>query len=305
MRFARKKTLICILLSLLTIHSQIAIAQQEVFEDNSLNAFRNTININFPTTTMIAPRSFEFQIRHRFGSLKPDKTVITDFLGFDATANIHFLFDMALGKKTMISVGRLKTDKTFELGIKRNFLNQVEDNSTPFSLSGYADVSIKTISFNKIPPNTFFEDSITPFKNKFTHRLHYVSQLLISKKFDNLLSLQLSPALIYRNLVAINESNLTFAIPLSGTIKTGLFTSILFEYAYLINYTTENNLHPISIGFEFGTAGHIFQLIASSTAGLSETEIYTSTPIDYSRGEFLLGFNIRRTFVKKPKTITN
>ncbi|MBK9638071.1 MAG: hypothetical protein IPO63_09735 [Bacteroidetes bacterium] len=304
MRLDRKHLLSTLLFGAAVIHSQYAIAQQEMVEDNGINAFRNTININCQTTTTIAPRSFEFQIRHRFGSLKPDKSIITDFFGFDATANIQFIFDMALGKNNMITVGRLKTDKTFKLGIKRVFLKQVEDNITPISLSVYSDVSIKTTPFNKIPPYTFFEDSVTPFKNKFAHRLQYLSQLIISKNVNGLLSLQLSPTLIYQNLVDINESNLSFAIPFSAAIKTGIFTSIIFEYSYLINYKTENELYPLSIGLEFGTAGHVFQIIASSTAGLSETEIYSSSPLNYNRGEFLLGFNIRRTFVKKLKTKT-
>lgn len=305
MQLTNKTSLHFFIITIGTLYSQITLAQHEIIENETLDAFRNTININCPTTTMIPTKSFQFQIQHRFGQLKPDKTIITDFFGFDATANIRFLFDIALGKKTMISVGRLKTDKTFELQLKRAILNQTEDNRTPISVSAYTYASIKTTPFAKIPNNTFFGDSVTPFKNKFNHRLHYVSQIIISKNLDGLLSLQLSPTFIYRNLVDINQTNYSFALPVSGAIKTGLFTSIIFEYAYLINYETENKLHPLSIGFEFGTAGHAFQIIASSTAGLSESEIYTSTPIDYSRGEFLLGFNLRRTFVSKPKTNSN
>ncbi len=270
-------------------------------EENYVSSFRNTLLINAPSTSLLAPRSFEFQILHRFGAMQPDKEIISNFLGMDLTADIQFRFAFPLNKMMMAGAGRSKSGKTYDAHIKSIFMRQTDDGRTPVTLGIYFNTAIRTTEFNKIAPNTFFADGVSPFKNKFNHRLLYNTQLLISKNFNQVLHVQLSPAFIYRNLAGATESNYSFAIPLGGTIRLGMRSSLLFEYAYLLNYTTENHLHPLSLGIEFGTSGHTFQVIASSSGLLHESDVYTSSPLNYDEGEFLLGFNLKRTFWRKKK----
>ena len=54
--------------------------------------------------------------------------------------------------------------------------------------------------------------------------------------------------------------------------------------------------HPLSVGFEFGTAGHVFQLFMTNNSSLREVNLYTTNVYDYSKTEFLFGFNIRRVW---------
>lgn len=286
---------------ILLISSKISQAQSLQELSSAPPAFRSSININTPTNTFIKKRSFEFQIRHRFGMITPDEAVIKDFLGMDLTANIQFAFQVPLGSKTMLGVSRTKSGKTYSMQIKRALMIQNESGTRPVSVSFYTAADANSNDFSKVQPNTYFSDGTTPFENKFDHRLSYNSQLIFSRRVHERISLQLSPGIIYRNLVSVREENLTGFIPLSGTVKSGTFSSFLFEYAYLINHITENNLHPVSIGYEFGTAGHVFQITVSSSPALNETELYTSTPCNYDKGEFYLGFNIRRVFWQKKK----
>ena len=49
-------------------------------------------------------------------------------------------------------------------------------------------------------------------------------------------------------------------------------------------------------GVEFGTVGHSFSVFISSSQALNTQQLEWSTPYDYTNGNFLIGFNLRRTF---------
>ena len=64
----------------------------------------------------------------------------------------------------------------------------------------------------------------------------------------------------------------------------------------MFNNRTGETVDPLAIGIEFGTAGHVFQLVVSSTPNIREQNIYTRQNIDYKNGDFVLGFNITRVW---------
>jgi len=54
---------------------------------------------------------------------------------------------------------------------------------------------------------------------------------------------------------------------------------------------------PISFAYEIASSSaHAFQLILTSTDRILEQSIYSHETIDYSKGKFVLGFNIKRLF---------
>lgn len=274
---------------------------QDMMIDEGPIAFRNTYNINTPTTSFLKRFSWEFQIRHRFGKIVWDNSLYEDFLGMDLTANIQFGFAMPIGNQTMIGVHRTKNNKTYGGYIKRAIMNQGGSKNRPLSIAFHTNVDVRTNKFKTVPANTYFEDGVTPFENKFAHKLIYHNQFLFSRKFGDLFSVQLSPGVVYRNLAPAGEENMVFSVPISGVLKTGMFSSFIFEYAYVNNYKSANNLFPLAIGYEWGTAGHVFQVTASTSPGLNEEAIYTSNQSDYDKGDFYLGFNLRRVFWQKKR----
>ena len=159
---------------------------------------------------------------------------------------------------------------------------------------------MRTDPFPDEPSNSFFADSTTAFEYKFSHKFSYNAQFIVSRKFGNRLSFQLAPVLIYENLVEIGRENHSIALPISGRFRFGLLSSsLIFEYAPVLTSTSEDFMDPISIGVEFGTAGHVFQLTVSSSNYILEKNLYTRPSGDYTDGEFSLGFNIKRTFWSK------
>ena len=262
------------------------------------NAFNYGILINGQTTEITPKGTFEFRIQHRFGVLDLKdfgNTVVEEFLGFDGSANIRFGFTVAASDRLQFGIGRTKIGKTYDVEGKYRLIRQKET-GTPISVAIYFNTAISTTDFPEVGPNEFFEDFETPFEHKFSHRVSYNTQFLISKKIGEKVSLQLNPTFIYKNLAPSGDDNLTIAASLGGRYKTGITSSILFEIGTKFNNQEDNYRPPISLAYEMGTAGHAFQLVISSTNQIIDQNVYTTLPLDYTDGKFLIGFNIKRTF---------
>ncbi|MCG3165339.1 MAG: hypothetical protein POELPBGB_01102 [Bacteroidia bacterium] len=265
--------------------------------------FRSIQLINMQTAEVIPQKGFDFSIRHRFGMIGADSSVYQQFLGLDLPANIRFGFAFPILKNLYVGAGRTKTGKTIDLEAKYLFLRQTEDNKMPFSIAAYFNTGIMTDKFPKVPDYAYFSDNTTPFEYKFSHRLGYNIQLIFARKFSERISFQIAPVLIYKNLVAAGAENHTFSIPVGGAIKTSLKSSVIFEYAYRFNNRPEHNDYPLSIAWESGTVGHTFQIVISSSNELLEQETYTKKSFNYLKGNFALGFNMRRVFWYKKKKL--
>jgi len=270
------------------------VGQEKIY----VNAFKNKQLIN--AQTAVIPEGFDFTIMHRFGKIGLDDRLYKDFLGFDSPANIRFSLSYKLNDRAYVGVGRTKIGKTIDLEGKYVLLRQTTDNSTPLSVAIFNNAGINTEPFNDYGPNAFFSDSITPFENKLTHRLSYTTELILSRKFGEKVSLQLSPTVVYKNLVlGLEDDHFTFVLPFSGRFQYSFGSAILLEYAYKLNNRSESALdNPFSLGLEFGTAGHVFQVFMSNSYYLREANIYTLEPYNFydSPHEFVLGFNIRRVW---------
>ena len=269
-------------------------AQEKVY----VSAFKNKQLIN--AQTAVIPEGFDFTIMHRFGKIGLDDRLYKDFLGFDSPANIRFSLSYKLNDRFYVGMGRTKIGKTIDVEAKYVLLKQAADNSSPLSIAIFNNTGINTEQFKNYGSNAFFSDSITPFLNKFSHRVNYVTELILSRKFSDKLSLQLSPTIVYKNLVlGLVENHFTFVLPFSGRFQYSFGSAILFEYAHKLNNRSNLALdNPFSIGFEFGTAGHVYQVFMSNSYYLREANIYTLEPYDFyqSPNEFVLGFNIRRVW---------
>jgi hypothetical protein len=289
-----KIKLVLILVFLIPVFS---FSQQE--KEFVFGTFRSTQLINVQTTEMILPKSFEFSIRHRFGMLSMNNMLVKQLLGLDLPANIRFGFIFPVTKKINVGVGRSKNEKTFDGEIKILLMQQTEDNTWPFSVAAYSNVAVRSNDFPNVSEYAYFNDGITPFRYKFNHRISYCSELIVARKFSEKFSLEIISSYVYKNLVSPGNENKTWSVPVGLTYKTGLHSSFILEYAYRFNNRPVGKDYPLSVGWEIGTSGHIFQIVATSTGELVEEEIYSKTGYNYLKKNFALGFNIRRTFWKK------
>ena len=260
--------------------------------------FKNKQLINAQTT--IIPDGLDFTIQHRFGEIALNESFYKDFLGFDLPANIRFSLAYKVGGRAYVGIGRTKTGKTIDIEAKYLLLHQTSDGKAPVSVALFHNTGINTAPFSAVGENAFFGDSITTFENRFIHRLDHNTQVIVSRAFGEKLSLQVAPTFVYHNLIAGQEkAHHTIVLPISGRYQYSFGSALLFEYAYKLNNASASALdNPFSLGLEFGTAGHVFQVFMSNSPHIRESNIYTLEPANfYNRpNAFILGFNIRRVW---------
>lgn len=293
------------LLIVLNFLATASIAQVDPFAENPLvtDAFASTTLINTQTTFMPAKEGWEFNIRHRFGAVKADRTFIKNFLGTDLVANIRFSAIFPIGDKTFLGIARTKYGKSWELEFKRALITQTTDHRIPVTLGFYFNAVCNSDDFPVLSKYAFWSDGITPFQYSFKHRLTYSTQILISRKFGKAFSVELNPILVYRNLVLPGEDNHTLNLSSALSYRISDKVGLLAEYGYRFNNRPADGLYPVSLGIEFSTVGHSFQLIVSSVGDLADPAIYSNKTTDYKHKEFILGFNIKRTFWYKKQQV--
>ena len=112
----------------------------------------------------------------------------------------------------------------------------------PISLSYYGNMSINTSEW---------EDKMRD--NYFSSRLQFCNSFLISRKFNEHLSLQITPTFIHRNLVKFAENDL-YVLGVGGSIKITRSTRLNFEYYPRLNGRNEQNQFDcLSVGFDIET----------------------------------------------------
>lgn len=131
--------------------------------------------------------------------------------------------------------------------------------------------------------------------------MSYTGQLLIARKVNRNLSLQLMPSIVHKNTVDKTiEANDQVALGFGGRLKVTRSVALTTEYYYRLNVQQGNPYYnPLGFGVEIETGGHVFQLVMTNSRGLTERAYLTETAGDFFNGNIHLGFNITRTFQLK------
>jgi hypothetical protein len=162
----------------------------------------------------------------------------------------------------------------------------------PISLSLFGSAELSTMKSSA--------DIMSPayFGNNWAHRLNYVAQLLVARKFSNNLSVLVAPTLVHRNLVHYSEDNTTLAIGAGLRYKFTKRVGIILDYYHTLNPSSvaTNHLPPLGVGVEIETGGHVFHLLFSNNKSLLESQFLTQNADSWLDGQFRFGFNISRVF---------
>jgi len=242
-------------------------------------AFKGLQVITMQSTKMPAKKEFYFVVSHRFGTVKGG---ISEFFGFDdATTKIGGIY--GLTDWLSVSGSRHTLSKVYEASVKYRLARQSD--AFPFEIVGY----------NTLDINSQLKKDDYP-KIEFSDRLTYVSQLIVSRKLSERLSLELVPSFIHKNLYnpAIENDN-QFAMGYGGRMKLTKRLSVNLEYAYNFDKPSFYN-NPLSVGLDVETGGHIFQLLFTNSQSMTESGYLTGAAGDWGKGDFFFGFNLYRVF---------
>lgn len=235
--------------------------------------------VTLQTTKMAAKKEFYFVVSHRFGTVKDG---FDSFFGLDnATTKLGGIYGVT--DWLSVSLSRHTLNKMYETGLKYRMARQSAN--FPVDIVGYTVADI----------NTFLEKDQYPGL-EFKHRTTYVQQLLVSRKINERLSLELVPSFIHKNLYNPTiENDNQFSFGGGGRYKITKRLSVNLEYMH--NFDTPGFYeNPLSVGLDIETGGHVFQLIFTNSQSMSESGYLTNASGNWGKGDFFFGFNLYRVF---------
>jgi len=251
--------------------------------------FKGTRLVNGQTIETKGAGELEFIFAHRFGAVNSGAY---NLFGLDE-AFVRLGLEYGITNRFGAGFGRNSVDKTMDGYLRYKLLAQSKGSKNiPVTVTAFANAAIRTS-----PKKADATYAITT-----EDRMSYTGQLLIARKFNSVLSLQLMPTIVHKNTVDKTiENNNTYALGVGGRLKVSRSIALTSEYYYRLN-TPANDPYYNSLGFgiDIETGGHVFQLVMTNTRGLTERAFLTETTGDFFNGNIHLGFNVTRTFqVKK------
>lgn len=308
-----KRTIIfllpCLLMaSLLHAQEDLSKVLDEVTETKAKEfttaTFKGLKIINAQTIETCKKHDLQFDIQHRFGDIATDGNInVHTFFGLDEATDIRFAFEYGITDNIQVGVGRSRGlepyRELYDGNIKYKLLRQTTDNRMPVSVAlyGVAGISGRESSVDSLS-DAYFEGS-------FAHRMSYVTQAIIARKFSPGVSFELIPSWSHRNYVDYEDENDMFSLGIGGRVKITKRMAVVLDYFHNFSEYRSNAedlngnkiFHdPLSIGLEIETGGHVFQLMFTNAEGILENSFLPYTYSNWADGEFRWGFNLTRNF---------
>lgn len=291
-----------LVLILISLFAGNLLAQEEVAEALKLKPVKNTFesiwHIDQQTVMVPIKGTLEMDIQHRFGIWNKG---YKDFYGIFAPSNIRIGMDYVPLNRLLLGFGFTKTNNLWDFYGKYAVLRQMQGGGSPVSVNYY---------FNAAADTRREED--TPF-TEGTDRWSFFHQVMIGRKISEKFSLQVSGNMSWFNFKELQYDD--------EGVELGRDKSAQFSASAIARYKFSNTLglilgydQPItdqeffdpepnlSVGVEFVTSAHAFQLFIGNFQGLvpqynhtyNSYDPFNKDLLDKWNPEYLIGFNITR-----------
>jgi len=252
--------------------------------ERPVTTFKSSRLILGQSTVQLSKKELQFRVSHLFGRISDG---IDELYGLDQMFNVDLSLEYGISNSFQVGLARSNDfDKTLQASFKYVILKQEKVN--PLSLSYFSSLNIKSRNYIDNRP--------------FKDRPEYVNQLLISRKFSEKFSAQISPTFVYINRVLTKDHpHSLFATNLG--LSMALTKSTHFNIEYIYTFPTfdddlyEAGKNALSFGFDIETGGHVFQLfITNSTRVQPGSFIQQYNNDQFFDGDIHIGFSIMRSF---------
>lgn len=246
--------------------------------------FKSTRIVNGHSVERMRDNVLEFRVSHRFGQLNEGSY---NLWGLDRST-IHLALEYGITDWLEFGIGRSTYEKTYDGFGKVSLLRQSKgEKNIPVHLSYL--VSTELISSKENPAMT----------NNFKSRLSFIQQILIARKLNEQISLQLTPTYIHRNLKPTPADKYDlFAIGGGARYKLTRRIALNAEYFYVFHESalSDTYYNPLAFGIDIETGGHVFQIMLTNSEAMREGGFIGKTTGSWGDGGIHLGFNISRVF---------
>lgn len=254
------------------------------------NTFAGNFILDNQTVSLSGLHTLDLAIQHRFGVISNG---YKDMYGIFAPANIRLSASYTPINDLQVGLGICKDRLQWDGNIKYSISKQ-HVNGCPVSLTYFGDITVDT----RPKAGNFVSD---------VDRFSYFSQLIMGSKISEKLSLQIAPSVSYFNNIPGYMSsegtikplmkNTHFAVATSGCYMISNITGIMFNYDQPLTQHPSQNPHPnLSIGLQVSTITHTFQIFLGNYGSILQQNNNVFNQNDFTKNQFLLGFNITKKF---------
>lgn len=197
--------------------------------------------------------------------------------------NSRFGLDYAISDKFTLGLGASTWDGILDGFFKYRLLRQGGENRNYFSVTLLQSISYRSKKMGNIATFESFMDKTST-----------VSQVLIARKFNPKLSLQISPTFVHRGSSIFDEDpNNQLAVGAGGRYKVGNHVSIVSEYYYVANKLKSVDTYgAFALGVNWELSDLMLQFNFTNARNLTEDMFITQTinNFNFDDGNFHFGF---------------
>ncbi len=293
-----KKILIFLLLTGFVFSYSTA---QEETESYPVTAFESNYLVDDQTTLVFDKKTLGFAIQHKFSSIENG---ISDLWGIYGSANIRLGLDYVPVKNLQIGAGVTKNKMYTDVNAKYSILQQSSDNKVPVGLAVYGVLAIDGRGANNFETGTVVdskEEGATPEEISTGDKVSYFTQVMVSRKFTEWLSIQAAGSFTHYNMVNWDENHDLFGVHALAKVKISPQSSLTFNYnqplgieaiseqAEMPDYTP-----TLAIGWQISTYTHAFQIYISNAPGMLPMDNMMYNTSKFDKNGIAFGFTITR-----------
>ncbi|MSP58558.1 MAG: hypothetical protein EXR17_06805 [Flavobacteriaceae bacterium] len=263
------------------------------------NSFKTTKVVNLQSLEMIDPGVFDFKMSHRFGAVNMGAA---HAFGLDF-ATIRFGGEYGILPNLMVGLGRfnVQSEKGVDGYFKWRIMHQTTDNKRPLTVLLLGAMDYKNTHYSNLVGERMYLSS----KQRFS----FVGQLILGRKESEKFTWEIAPTLVhhlvnpnwfYDNKISNwqggrNLPQTQFALGMGFRNKLTKRTSFNMEYIPILNGNGDF-FSSFSLGFDFETGGHVFQMDFTNSIGLNESLFISRTSDQWGAAGVRFGFNLHRVF---------
>ncbi len=224
---------------------------------------------------------------------------MSDFYGiYAAAANIRMGLTYTPMDRLAVGIGLTRQTSegmAMDLSAKYAIFRQTKESGMPVSISYYGNALIVTQGEKAVLDSV---GDVTSGKwIEPAHRVSFYNELIIARRINSKISVQISPSFTHYNAVDTLYSNDMIAIGIGARYKFSAQSSIMINYVQPLTKHKDSALDAqpgLAIIWEIATSAHAFQLFFTNYQGILPQENVMYNQNKWGDSQFLMGFNITR-----------
>lgn len=274
---------------------------EEATESYPVTAFESNYQVDDQTTVVYDKKTLGFAIQHKFGSMSNG---ISDFWGIYGSANIRIGLEYVPVKNLQIGAGVTKNKRYTDLNAKYSILKQTSDNKVPVGLAVYGVLAIDGRGASNFETGTVVDskgEGTTAEDISVGNKVSYFTQVMVSRKFTEWLSVQGAASFTHYNMVKATEDHDLIGLHALAKVKISPQSSLTFNYnaPLEIQSISEQTKVPdykptLAIGWQISTGPHAFQIYASNAPGMLPMDNMMYNRSKFNSDGIAIGFTITR-----------